>query len=87
VIGGHPPPVRSSALRAYPGRMDRDKLPSPAMLLVGGVVALVVALVVIRWVLRTLFFFGKVALVVIVIAAVVSWIGRLGAKSGKQPPK
>ena len=56
--------------------MSNNDRPSPVALLVGGLLALIVGIIVVRFVLGTILFLGKVALVIALVALVVSAMSR-----------
>lgn len=66
--------------------MDQNDRQSPVAMLVGGVIALVVGIIVLRWVLHTLIFFGKVAVLVVLVGLVMSAVART-SKDPKTPKK
>ena len=63
--------------------MDQNDRTSPVAMLVGGVLALVVGIILVRWLLHTLIFFGKVAVLVVLVSLVMSALART-SKAPKQ---
>ena len=61
--------------------MSTNVKPSPFGAILGVLVALVIGWFVVRSLLGTLFFFGRIAILLVIVAAVASALTRLGRKS------
>ena len=57
--------------------------PSPVAMVIGGLVALVVGWMFLRWVLGTIFFFARMAVLAVIVVLVLSAVARMTGRSKK----
>ncbi len=71
--------------RAYPEHMNSAKKgSSPVAMAVGGLLAIVVGWILLRWVLGTIVFFAKAVILVVLVALVLSAVARFTGRGDRR---
>ena len=77
--------VNIAETRAYPEGMNSAKKgSSPVAMAVGGLLAVVVGWILLRWVLGTIVFFAKAVILVVLVALVLSAVARFTDRSDRR---
>lgn len=85
MVNRHGEPVRIVGTQAYPEHMNSVKKgSSPVAMAVGGLLAVVVGWILLRWVLGTIVFLAKAVILVVLVALVLSAVARFTGRGDRR---